>query len=178
MIQSRWRAALVGLVATTSLAAGCATIGRVLGVEAPRFEMAEGRESVLSLDASSLVTGRPRARLRVWARVSNPNAFGFTLSTLRGTVFLEDAEMAEVDLPLGLPLEAARDTVIPLEISFGLPDLERLGALGEAILRRSEVGYRLDGIVGVDAGELGEPTFGPRTWLQGRLDVRTGLQRP
>jgi len=80
--------------------------------------------------------------------------------------------MAEVDLPLGLPLAAARDTVIPIEMGFGLPSLDQLGALGEALLRRSAVSYRLDGTVGVDAGTLGEPTFGPRTWLRGELDVR------
>jgi hypothetical protein len=82
--------------------------------------------------------------------------------------------MAEIDLPLGLPLLAARDTVIPLDVSFGLPSLSSLGALGEALLRRSAIGYRLDGTLGIDAGALGQPTFGPRTWMQGQLDVRTG----
>ena len=85
--------------------------------------------------------------------------------------------MAEVDLPLGLPLPAARDTVIPLDIRFGLPALSSLGALGEALLSRSAVSYRLDGTVAVDAGALGEPTFGPRTWLTGDLVVRTGIER-
>lgn len=164
--------AALGLLLST---AGCAGLARVLGVEPPRFEVASDRESVLSLDASSVITGRPTARVRLWARVTNPNSFGFTLSTLRGSIFLEENEMAEVDLPLGLPLAASRDTVIPLDIRFGLPDLDRLGALGDALLRRSAVRYRLDGIVGVDAGSLGEPTFGPRTWLRGELDVRTGL---
>ena len=81
--------------------------------------------------------------------------------------------MAELDLPLGLPLLASRDTVIPLDISFGLPSLSSLGALGDALLRRSAVRYRLDGTVAVDAGAFGEPTFGPRTWLQGQVEVRT-----
>jgi hypothetical protein len=129
---------------------------------------------VLTLDPASVLAGRPLATVRIWARVTNPNSFGLTLSTLRGDLFLEQREMAEVDLPLGLPLLAARDTVIPLDIRFGLPSLASLGALGDALLRRSAVQYRLDGTVGVDAGALGQPRFGPRTWLQGRFEVRTG----
>jgi hypothetical protein len=128
---------------------------------------------VLTLDPTSVLTGRPLATVRIWARVTNPNGFGFTLSRLRGDLFLEEREMAEVDLPLGLPLLASRDTVIPLDIRFGLPSLSSLGALGDALLRRSAVRYRLDGTVAVDAGAFGEPTFGPRTWLQGQVEVRT-----
>jgi hypothetical protein len=147
----------------------------VLGIEPPRFEVVSDRESVISLDPASVLTGRPMARVRLWARVTNPNTMGLTLTTLRGDIFLEGNEMAEVDLPLGLPLLAAQDTVVPLDIRFGLPALSALGSLGEALLSRSAVSYRLDGTVGVDAGSLGEPTFGPRTWLSGELAVRTGL---
>jgi len=165
---------LSGLLAASAGGSGCAGLGQLLGVEAPRFEVASERQSVLSLDPVSLLSGRPQASLRIWARVTNPNSFGFTLSRLTGELFLEDNEMAEVDLPLGLPLLAARDTVIPLDLRFGLPALDALGSLGEALVRRSSVRYRLDGVLGVDAGSLGEPTFGPRTWLRGEVDVRTG----
>jgi hypothetical protein len=81
-----------------------------------------------------------------------------------------------VDLPLGLPLLATRDTIIPLDLRFGIPSLGSLGALGQALLARRPVRYRLDGTLGVDAGRLGQPTFGPRTWLQGEVDVRARIQ--
>ena len=170
---------VVAVVAVlTATLSGCAAFQRLLDVQPPRIEVASGRESTLTLDPSSVLTGRPLATVRIWARVVNPNTFGFTLTRLRGDLFLEEREMADVDLPLGLPLDAAADTVIPIDVSFGLPSLNSLGALGEALLRRSAVAYRLDGTVGVDAGEVGEPTFGPRTWLRGRFQVRSGLDQP
>lgn len=171
-----WRAfALGGATLVVVLTTACVGLWRFLGVEAPRFEMDSERESVLSLDPASVLTARPVATVRIWTRVTNPNNFNLTLSRLSGNLLLEGSEMAEIDLPLGLPLVAQRDTVIPLEIRFGLPALSALGALGEALLRGRAVSYRLDGTLGVDAGALGEPTFGPRTWLQGQVDVRALL---
>src|SRR5205809_1047650 len=47
-------------------------------------------------------------------------------------------------------------------------------ALGGA-LRRALAGeaipFRLDGTVSIDAGPLGQPSFGPSTWLRGDLDI-------
>jgi hypothetical protein len=167
---------VLGVALAMSLAAAaCATLQSLLGVESPRFELVTDRESVLTLDRASLLGERPFVNVRLWTRVTNPNGFGLTLSTLEGEVFLEGRQMAEVDLPLGLPLLAARDTVIPLDLRFGIPSLGSLGALGQALLARRPVSYRLDGTLGVDAGALGEPTFGPRTWLQGEVDVRARI---
>jgi hypothetical protein len=160
-------------VLLATAATGCATFLSFLPVEAPRFDVDAERGSVLTLDPVSLLSGRPVATLRIWTRVTNPNDFGLTLSRLQGDLFLEGREMAALNLPLGLPMAAVGDTVIPLDIQFGLPALGSLGALGESLLRRSAVGYRVDGVVGVDAGRLGEPTFGPRTWLEGDVEVRS-----
>ena len=177
-MRRRIRAAALGPAAVIiASVSACATFQRYLNVQAPTMQVVSDRPSVLTLDPASVISGRPVATVRIWARVTNPNSFGLTLSRLRGDLFLEDREMAELDFPVGLPLPAARDTVIPLDVGFGLPSLSSLGALGEALLRRSAVRYRLDGTVAVDAGALGEPTFGPRTWLQGRFEVRTGELR-
>jgi len=35
--------------------------------------------------------------------------------------------------------------------------------------RREPVEYRLDGTIGVDAGKLGQPVFGPMTLVRGDL---------
>ena len=154
--------------------AGCASFLRFLPVEAPRFELVRERGSVLSLDPASVLTGRPQATVRIWTRVTNPNGFALTLSTFEGDLFVEGRDLAQLDLPLGLPMPAAGDTVIPLDVTFGLPSLATLGTLGEALLSGRGVEYRLDGTLGVDAGRLGQPSFGPRTWLTGDLEVRTG----
>jgi hypothetical protein len=165
----------LGSLLLALVVSACAGLQNLLNIESPRFELVSDRESVLSLDPVSILTDEPFVVVRLWTRVTNPNSFGLTVSRLEGDVFLEGREMAEVDLPLGLPLLAARDTVIPLELRFGIPSLGSLGALGQALLARRPVRYRLDGTIGVDAGALGEPTFGPRTWLQGEVDVRARL---
>jgi hypothetical protein len=58
---------------------------------------------------------------------------------------------------------------IPLDISISFADVPRLaGALRQAA-RGQGVTYRLEGIVGIDAGRLGQPTFGPMTLVSGTL---------
>ena len=78
---------------------------------------------------------------------------------------------ATTEFPLGLPLRAREEAIVPLDVTIGFDDLPNLG---DALLRAaigSAVAYRLDGRVQVDAGQLGQPTFGPMTILQGDLRV-------
>jgi hypothetical protein len=169
MIEIRRSTATLALLTGLAGLAACAALRDI--IQPPIFDIAEGRASQIRLLGPSV--GRPLggAELRVWARVENPNAFGFTLARLAGDLFLDRDRAAAVDLPLGLPLEANQDTVIPLDISISfadLPDLadQLLGALtGEAL------DYSLRGTLSVDAGPLGQPTFGPSTWLQGEVRV-------
>jgi len=51
----------------------------------------------------------------------------------------------------------------------GLADVVRRAA------RREAVDYRLDGTIGVDAGRLGQPVFGPMTLMRGDLAERRQL---
>jgi hypothetical protein len=101
------------------------------------------------------------AGVRLWIRVSNPNPFGFTLSTLAGTLRLEGANAATGDFPVGLPLAARGDSVIPLDLSITLTDVPRLAAVLGRAATGAPIGYELDGTIGVDARRLGQPTFGP-----------------
>ena len=79
---------------------------------------------------------------------------------------------ADVDFPLGLPLRPAEQTVIPIELSISFADLPALAsAIGRAVEGRP-LQYRLEGTVGVDAGRLGQPVFGPMTLLSGELRPR------
>ncbi len=150
---------------------GCASLSNLLGVSEPTFAMAAGRSSELRVAPPSLEHPRGVATLRLWTRVTNPNGFGLTLSTLKGVLNLERKDLADVDLPLGLPLKAAADTIVPLDVSFDFQSFSQLGDVARRVLSSGTVAYALNGTVGVDAGPLGEPTFGPRTWLQGRVDV-------
>lgn len=156
---------------SVSAAAGCASLAGTLGLAAPSFQRVEDRPATLEVLGPSLVRLEPAARVTVWAAVRNPNDVGITLSELNGWLVLEGEEVAAVDLPLGLPLEARADTIVPLRISFDLSSLERLGGAAEAVLTRRALDYALEGRLGVDAGPLGRPVFGPRTWISGTLRV-------
>lgn len=166
------RSALAAAALLAVVPAGCATLSEVLGVAMPEFSIVDDRPSTFEVVGPSLSRLQPAARVRLWTRVRNPNGFGLTLSSLAGDLLLERSRVAEVDLPLGLPLTAQADTVIPLDITVDLRSLQALGGAVEAILTRESLAYALEGRLGVDAGPLGTPTFGPRTWLQGAVEVR------
>jgi Late embryogenesis abundant protein len=150
---------------------GCAGLDQLRGlVQPPRFEEAPGQPAEIRLlpPGAGLPVGG--AGVRLWARVTNPNAFGFTLGTLRGTLFLEESRSATADFPLGLPLTAGADTVIPIDLSVSFSDLPGLASVIRRAVGRQPIAYRFDGTIGVDAGRWGQPTFGPMTLLSG--DIR------
>jgi Late embryogenesis abundant protein len=134
-------------------------------IQPPRFEQVPDQPAEIRL------AGINGATVRLWTRVSNPNPFGLRLGTLKGTLFLDESRAADADFPLGLPLGAGGDSVIPIDISISFADLPGLANVGRRVLSRQPVGYRLDGTVGVDAGQLGQPVFGPMTLLRGEATV-------
>ena len=156
-------------------AADCAGVANLLGISAPNFSVAEGRSSMLRLGSRSLQHPRGSATARIWAEVASPNSFGLTLTTLDGTLALEGEDLVDVELPLGLPLEAASDTVIPLDLTFGFDGFSALGSVATSLFTRDELRYELRETLAVDADPLGEPSFGLRTWLRGRVEVQNPL---
>jgi hypothetical protein len=134
-------------------------------IQPPRFEQVPEQPAEIRL------AGLNGATVRLWTRVSNPNPFGLRLGTLKGTLFLDESRAADADFPLGLPLGAGGDSVIPIDISISFADLPGLANVGRRVMSRQPVGYRLDGTVGVDAGQLGQPVFGPMTLLRGEATV-------
>lgn len=158
------------LVTVASLTLGsCATLGQM--VQPPRFSAASGQSSQLQLVGPSSSRPLGGATLRIWTRVENPNAFGLTLAALRGNVFLEGTRAGDVDFPLGLPLGAAADTIIPLDITISFSELPGLVDVAQRIVSRNMVAYRLDGTLTVDAAPFGQPSFGPTTWISGESRV-------
>lgn len=165
-VKLRLMCALVTLVVPA-----CATVGELRLVQPPRFAQAEGQPAELRLVGPSRTMPLGGAAVRMWLRITNPNPFGFTLSTLQATLTLEGTRAAEGDFPLGLPLQAQQDSVVPLDLSISFADLPGLANALRQLAAGGQLPYELDGTVGVDAGRLGTPTFGPMLLTRGELRV-------
>ena len=157
---------LLGLVA-----AGCSALTS-LGIVPLRFSEPPGSHPefrILSPAPDRPIGG---AALRLFARVENPNRVGLTLRQITGDLQIEDAEAIAVDFPLGLPLTALQDTIIPLDVIIPFDRVPRLAGIARAALAGDPLDYRLTGSFSVDAGNLGSPRFGPLTLLTGQFQVR------
>jgi hypothetical protein len=147
---------------------GCAgALGNLSAlVQPPRFQQVPGRQAEIRL------LGLEGAGVRLWTRVTNPNAFGIRLGTLKGTLFLDESRAANADFPLGLDLGAGADTELPIDISVSFRDLPGLGGVARRVVAREPVPYRLEGTIGIDAGRIGrDMLFGPMTLLSGTATV-------
>lgn len=165
----------LGLVTTLGCAAviaACAGIGLGDVIQAPRFSVASGRQAELRLLGPSASRPLGGASIRMWARVENPNPLGLSLAAVVGSLALEGTKAADVNFPLGVPLLAGQDTVIPLDVNVSFSDLPGLADVAIRLATRSSVNYQLDGTVAVNAGPLGTPRFGPSTLLNGTLSIR------
>ena len=163
------------LLAFVPVHAGCASLeGLRQFIKPPHFEQASQPAEVR---LSGPAVGRPLggAVIRIWTRVSNPNPFGFTLGTLDGTLYLDETRAASASFPLGLPLRPGEEAVIPLDLSISFSDLPGLSDVIRRAARGQELGYRLDGTIGVDAGRLGQPVFGPMTLVRGEIRTSGGV---
>lgn len=162
---------IVIVLALGSLA--CATLERLRGlVQAPQFSEVDDQRAEIRLLGPSAEAPLGGAAIRLWTRVRNPNAFGLTLTTLRGSLFLEGSRAADADFPLGLPLTAGGDEVIPLDLRVSFSDIPGLANAIRRAVAGDPLGYRLNGTVGVDARQFGTPTFGPMDLLSGELRTR------
>lgn len=154
------------------LLAGCAGLALQDLITPPQFSSAPDQTSRIRLLPPSADRPYGGAELRLWTRVENPNRFGLTLTGIEGSLFLEDERAAAVDLPLGLPLRALGDTIIPMDLSVSFADLPGIAETVGQVVSGSSFNYRIDGTFGVDAGALGQPSFGPTTILRGTARTR------
>lgn len=161
---------LILVLLSATLLAACATLEGLRGlVQAPRFEQAPGQQAEIRLMSPNASLPLGGAGVRIYTDVTNPNAFGLTLGTLRGTLHIEGTRAADVDFPLGLPLRATQTATVPIDLSISFSDLPGLANVIRRAVDRQPLAYRLEGTIGVDAGQLGQPTFGPMTILTGEL---------
>ena len=164
-----WRLVCLCLTLLTS---GCATLGPLAQiVQPPRFTQAENQPAEVRLVAPSLRNPAGGAGVRVWLDVTNPNPFGFTLSSVNATLGLQGSRAASGDFPLGLPLQAGQHSVVPLDLLISFADVPNLAGAIRKVATGGAIDYTLDGTVGVDAGRLGTPTFGPLLLTSGQLRV-------
>jgi hypothetical protein len=150
------------------LLSGCATLGG-LGIVPPRIAIDQQQAAELRLLGPSLQRPLGGASLRLYARVDNPNPVGITLTRLAGTLQIQGFDAADADFPLGVPLAAAGSVVVPLDIAISFANLPGLADVLSRAVTGGEVEYRLQGTASVDAGMLGQPSFGPMTLLAGSV---------
>jgi hypothetical protein len=162
---------LIGFVLVLATA-GCATLGPLAQiVQPPRFRQADNQPAQIRLIAPSLRNPTGGAGVRIWLEVTNPNSFGFTLSTVNATLALQGTRAANGDFPLGLPLRAGEQSVVPLDLTVNFADVPGLASVARQAATGGAIDYQLDGTVGVEAGRLGTPTFGPMPLTRGELRV-------
>lgn len=161
---------LIGGVLAALTVSGCAGLEQLRQfVQAPRFEQADGRRAEIRLVGPRADLPIGGAAVRLWTRVTNPNAFGLTLGTLNGTLYLQGTRAADANFPLGLPLRAGESNEVPIDLSISFADLPGLADVIRRAIDRQPLPYRFDGTIGVDAGRLGNPVFGPMTLLTGDI---------
>ena len=149
---------------------GCATLAQ-LGIQPPQFSVDNTQQAQLRLVGPSFGNPQGGAAIRLFARVRNPNPIGLTLARLAGGLQLEGRQAAQVDFPLGVPLQGNSEAVVPLDIIVNFNDIPQLANVLLRAATGQSVRYNLQGTVGVDAGVLGQPTFGPMNLLDGSLRV-------
>ena len=171
---SRARVALATLLTIVATSVSCA--GSLANLQQiirpPRFEQAPGQPAELRLLGPTANSPLGGAGVRIWLQVSNPNPFGFTLSTIDADLMLEGNHAATGNFPLGLPLNAGQQTTVPLDLSISFADVPALSRTIGRLATGGTAAYQLDGTVGIDAGRFGTPTFGPMTLTTGQLQVR------
>ena len=169
MLCSRQLAVLCAVL----IVSGCASLGGLRDfIQPPRFAQADDQPAEVRLQGPSVDRPFGGAVIRVWTEITNPNPFGLTLGTLDGTLFLEGSRAATAAFPLGLPRRAGEQSVVPLDLSISFSDLPGLSDVVRRAARREPIGFRLDGTIGVDAGRLGQPVFGPMTLVRGDFQRR------
>jgi hypothetical protein len=60
---------------------------------------------------------------------------------------------------------------VPLDLAISFADLPGLAGVLRQMAIGGEVDFELEGTVGVDAGRLGTPTFGPMLLTRGEVRV-------
>ena len=170
MMRKAWGAVALLAGVGPMAASGCALAGTLAQIVQPlQFEQPDDRPAEVRLLGPSVGQPAGGAGVRLWLEIENPNPISLTLSTLQATLLLENRAAAHGEFPLGLPLRAGEESIVPIDLTISFADIP---ALADVIRRVAQTGvapYTLEGTIGIDAGPLGRPTFGPMTLVTGEL---------
>ena len=133
-----------------------AVLGYLTWIETPEFKA--------SWEAPGVDPAMLKAILLIFVELMLVTAIALFFSTFSSPIL-------SAALTLGLPLSAAGDTIIPLDVNISFSDLPGLVDVAQRIVTRNMVAYRLDGTLTVDAAPFGQPSFGPSTWISGESRV-------
>jgi len=169
---SRARVVLLLTVLATNLscAGGLGNLQHI--IRPPRLEQAPNQPAELRLLGPTARNPLGGAGVRVWLQVTNPNPFGFMLSSIDADLSVEGNRAATGNFPLGLPLTAGQTSVVPLDLSISFADVPALSRTLRRLASGGTAPYQMDGTVGIDAGRFGTPTFGPMRLITGEVHVR------
>lgn len=161
-------ARFLSILIVTAATAGCASIdGAADMVQAPRLRSDRQHTAQLTLSSPD---APQTATLRLFAHVRNPNSTKLKLAKVKGSLFLEGQQAADIDVPLDLELKPREETVVPIDVDVKLAQDPSLAQTLARSAEGSGVGYRVDGTLGVETRQ-GEPVFGPLTLLEGEARV-------
>jgi hypothetical protein len=164
---------VVVLAVVIAASSACGNLGNLQQIiRPPSFQQAPGQPAEIRLIGPGVNSPVGGAGVRIWLAVTNPNPFGFTLSRVNATLVLEGTHAATGDFPLGLPLTAGQQTIVPLDLSISFADVPGLSRTLGRLAVGGSAAFQLDGTVGIDAGRFGTPSFGPMTLATGDLQVR------
>jgi hypothetical protein len=151
------------------LIAGCGAVGRLEQlIQPPQFEQ-DDRPAELRLVAPSSSYPAGGAGVTIWIRANNPNPFSLTLRTVTATLSLDGNQAATGNFPLGLPLTAGQGSVVPIDLTISFANIPALADVVGRAAAGGTISYQLHGTIGVDAGRLAAPTFGPMLLARGEL---------
>jgi hypothetical protein len=154
------------------LCSACGNFNLQQIVQPPRFQEAPNQPAELRIFGPTTTSPLGGAGIRVWLQVTNPNPWGFRVSTLKTDLSLEGNHAASGEFPLGLPLSAGQQSVVPLDLTISFADVPSLSPTIGRLAVGATAAFQLDGTVGIDAGRFGTPTFGPMMLATGQLHVR------
>jgi hypothetical protein len=166
----RCKVGSVGLAFLAATSYSCALAGSLSRVVQPlEFKEAADRPAEIRLAGPSPSLPLGGAGVRLWLDVENPNPIGITLSTLQARLLLDNSPAAHGEFPLGLPLRAGEDSLVPLDLSISFAEIPGLANVIRRALQSGAAPYVLEGTFAIDAGPIGRATFGPMTLATGEL---------
>jgi len=168
----RW-SLLATVLILGALLGACVPTANVLSV--PTFALDAARSGFVRIDPPGIGDGTALFRLSL--EVRNPNAVGFKLSGLDGSLFIRNTRAATATFRGGIDVPARGSATLVLDVRVPLGAAPALLDTISTYIGGAATPYRLDSAVTIDV--FGSPQRFPEfTLVSGELAPPTGLQVP